>query len=95
MLMLGVQVLCVISFLFPVTYPEGFGGDRFRQVFGEGTGGGEGGLCHFMGPGQSLVGNKWQSSQKFYEFSTLKSLFINIYLPQPMMKLIQHIFSKI
>ena len=41
MLMLGVQVLCVISFLFPVTYPEGFGGDRFRQVFGEGTGGGE------------------------------------------------------
>ena len=40
MLMLGVQVLCVISFLFQVTYPEGFGGDRFRQVFGEGTGGG-------------------------------------------------------
>ena len=43
MLMLGVQVLCVISFLFPVTYPEGFGGDRFRQVFWEGTGRGGGG----------------------------------------------------
>ena len=77
---------------YTVTYPEIFLENQFQQGGGWGD---QAVMAPYGSKAQkALVGTTWQSSWKFQGFSTPKLLLIKIYPPQPVMKLIQGIFSK-
>ena len=56
---------------------------------------GEGGGVVVMPPYLSMVGTRQQSFQKLQGFSTLKSLLMKMYPPEPVIKLIQHFLFNI
>ena len=76
---------------YTVTYPEIFLENQFQQVGGWGQ---QAVMAPYGSKAQkALVGTRWQTSSKFQGFTTPKLLLIKIYPPQPVMKLIQGIFS--